>query len=197
MNIIKKAKLKSRSLEVELDEKIQIEESTITNEVIKKCVSLAHDDLLAALDNLKKHMVKICDFKKSELITTQTIEEFDGDLLPDYTITGFSIGGNEDSEGVTLIGNRKFDNGKVLNIVTPFTKYDADEYEFALELAADIQRCVYEVEEYLNGKCAAKQLEIPFDDGESMSYNISDSEAGETVPAAKIVKSRKKKEEAA
>ena len=193
MNTIKKAKLKSRSLEVELDEKVEVGEATVTNEVVKKCAALVSDDLIAAFDNLKKHMVKICDFKKSELITRENIEDYACLDLPEYSITGFSIGGNDEHEGVTLIGSRKFDSGKVLNIVTPFTKYDIDEYEFAMELASDIQRCVYEVEEYLNGKCAAKQMELAFDEEDK-------SDSGSEVILEKTAKPRKikaHKEEAA
>jgi hypothetical protein len=118
---------------------------------------------------LKVHMVKTCDFKKSELITRATIDDFDLNKLSEYRIKGFSIGGNDDSEGVVLIGSREFASGKVLNIVTPFIRYndEADPYEFAPELADAINAAVYEVEQYLwEDKYAIKQLEIPFDEEE-------------------------------
>lgn len=165
---VKKAKLKDRSLEVNLEETITTNGGgSVTNEILKKCNTLVHDDLVAAFDRLKIHMVKACDFKKSELITDDTIEDFDLSQLSDYRIKGFSIGGEDDNEGVVLIGSREFASGKVLNIITPFIRYadEVDPYEFAPELADAINAAVYEVEQYLfENKYAIKQLEIPFDE---------------------------------
>lgn len=165
---VKKAKLKDRSLEVNLEETITTPGGgSVTNEILKKCNTLVHDDLIAAFDRLKVHMVKACDFKKSELITPNSIEDFDLSLLSDYRIKGFSIGGEDDNEGVVLIGSREFASGKVLNIITPFIRYadEVDPYEFAPELADAINAAVYEVEQYLfEDKYAIKQLEIPFDE---------------------------------
>ena len=109
---IKKAKLKGRSLIIELEEHVEVEGAgSVTNEVTKSCGNLVHDDLLNAFDKLKVHMVKLCDFKKSELINSDTIENFDLELLKEYEITGFSLGGHDENEGVTLIGSRKFLSG--------------------------------------------------------------------------------------
>ncbi|MEA5110401.1 hypothetical protein SDC9_36999 [bioreactor metagenome] len=165
---VKKAKLKDRSLEVNLEETINTPGGgSVTNEILKKCNTLVHDDLIAAFDRLKVHMVKACDFKKSELITGESIENFDLSLLSDYRVKGFSIGGQDDNEGVVLIGSREFASGKILNIITPFIRYadEVDPYEFAPELADAINAAVYEVEQYLfENKYAIKQLEIPFDE---------------------------------
>lgn len=164
---VKKAKLKDRSLEVNLDETVNTNGGgSVTNEILKKCNTLVHDDLIAAFENLKVHMVKACDFKKSELISAETIEDFDINLLSDYHIKGFSIGGEDENEGVVLIGSREFASGKVLNIITPFIRFadEVDPYEFASELADAVNAAVYEVEQYLfEDKYAIKQLEIPFD----------------------------------
>jgi hypothetical protein len=166
--IVKKAKLKDRSLEVNLEETITTSGGgSVTNEILKKCNTLVHDDLIAAFDHLKIHMVKACDFKKSELIDRTTIDDFDLSFLSDYRIKGFSIGGADDNEGVVLIGSREFSSGKVLNIITPFIRYadEIDPYEFSCELADAINAAVYEVEQYLFAdKYAVKQLEIPFDE---------------------------------
>lgn len=173
--VIKKAKLKGRSLDVEIEEFIDVEGAgTVTNEVTKSCGNLVHDDLVNAFDNLKKHLVCICDMRGSDMLHQSNIEGFDLELLKEYNITGFSIGGNDENEGVTLIGNRKFVSGKVLNIITPFTKFqdENDPYKFASELVEDIEHCKYEVEEYLfNQKCAVKQLEMDFEG------DVSDNEA--------------------
>lgn len=165
---VKKAKLKDRTLEVNLEETINTPGGgSVTNEILKKCNTLVHDDLVAAFDRLKIHMVKACDFKKSELITDETIEDFDISQLSDYRIKGFSIGGEDDNEGVVLIGFREFPSGKVLNIITPFIRYadEVDPYDYAPQMADAINAAIYEVEQYLfNDKYAVKQLEIPFDE---------------------------------
>ncbi|KAF0190418.1 MAG: hypothetical protein FD166_3811 [Bacteroidetes bacterium] len=175
---VKKAKLKDRSLEVNLDETIITTSGggSVTNEILKKCNTLVHDDLLAAFDRLKIHMVKACDFKKSELITPESIESLDLSLLSDYHIKGFSIGGDDESEGVVLIGSREFSSGKVLNIITPFIRYaeEVDPYEFSAELADAVNAAVYEVEQYLfEDKYAIKQLEIPFDEEEHQNQEAA------------------------
>ncbi|MDP3452278.1 MAG: hypothetical protein Q8R90_04925 [Bacteroidales bacterium] len=164
---IRKAKLKSRSLEVELNETIETEGGPVTNEIIMKCAGLAHDDLKKAFDRLTLHMVMICDLRKSELISVETFESDEAlKQFEDYSVTGFSIGGEEEHEGLVIFGSRKFPSGKVLNITTPFTKFsdDNDPYVFEAELYNDIQACLYEVEQYLEGKFAIKQLELPFDE---------------------------------
>ncbi len=163
---IKKAKIKGRSLEVELTESIDNGNGPITNEVVLKCTGLAHDDLLARFDRLKVHLVKICDMKKAETITAENIENFDLKSLDDYEVKGISIGGDDEHEGVVIIGAREFESGKVLNLVSPFTKFTDEHapYEFESDLYNDVQACIYEVELYLEGKYLIKQLELPFDE---------------------------------
>ena len=78
----------------------------------------------------------------------------DDDVWKDFTVTGFSIGGSGDNEGVTLIGQKKLSTEKILNITTPFEKWEGSEYSFISELADAIESCKHEVEQYLNGKMA-------------------------------------------
>lgn len=163
---IRKAKLKSRSLEVELNDTFETEGGPITNEVIMKCAGLVHDDLRTAFSRLALHMIVICDLRKAEMINNETFEKDDLSDFEDYTVTGFSIGGEDENEGAVIIGSRKFKSGKVLNITTPFTKFSDENnpYEFEDALYNDLQACIYEVELYLDGKYAVKQLELPFDE---------------------------------
>jgi hypothetical protein len=163
---IKKAKIKGRSLEVELTETIHTDNGPVTNEVVLKCTGLVHDDLLARFDRMKVHLVKICDLRKADTITDGSIENYDLSILDDYEVKGISIGGEEEHEGVVIIGARKFESGKVLNLVSPFTKFTDEHapYEFESDLYNDVQACIYEVELYLEGKYLIKQLELPFDE---------------------------------
>ena len=206
---VTKVKIKDRSLTVDMDETVSGADYSFTNEVTKKCASLAHDDLIKALTRLIPHMIKICDFKFSENINEDNISE-DGILefqeIKNYEITGFSIGGVDNNEGVTLIGQRKFDSGKVLNIVTPFIKYTDEDYKFGDELASVIEGCIYEVEQYLFGdKFAVKQLEMDFNKSSeseatvTISDNYGNSTTLEVDKKGKLKKSKKIKvtEEAA
>ena len=162
---IKKVKIKDRSLTVDMNEIVTGENGSFTNEVTKKCANLAHDDLLKSFDGLVPHLISICDFKGSEDINRENIEVGMSDIFSDYEVTGFSIGGADEKEGVVLIAQRSFPSGKVLNIVTPFTQYLDEDYEFGSELSAAIENCLFETKEYLfNDKFCFKQLEMDFND---------------------------------
>lgn len=188
---IRKVKLTSgRTLEVELVEKLT--DGSARN-IVLKCDQLAHDDLVATFDKLKIHLVKICDLYEGRDIDPESFNpEKD---LGKFKVTSFSIGGNDDSLGVTLTGQKRFDSGKVLNLNTPFTPYndEIDPYEFAAELSLSIQGCIYEANEYLfNEKYAVKQLDLPFDQetGENSDGIIESA----TAIINKPKKTRKKKE---
>jgi hypothetical protein len=166
---IKKAKIKGMTLEVEMEEIIYPENaSPITNDVIKKSDQLIHEDLRAAFNRLRPHLVLICDQKEDIIIklhqgTGGNLEDQELiDSLTDIGITGYVISGENEHAGVTLIGQKKTDLG-TLNLISPFTKYISD-YQNGNELASIIEACNYEVECYLfEGKCCIKQMELPFD----------------------------------
>lgn len=174
---IRKAKLKLSSLEVELTETHDTDGGPVTNEITMKCAGLVHDDLKKAFSKLPLHLIKICDLRKAELINAETFDMTDLSEFDDYTVTGFSIGGEDEHEGAVIIGSRKFPSGKVLNITTPFTKFSDENhpYEHEDELYNDIQACIYEVELYLEGKYAIKQLELPFDEVEALEEQETDA----------------------
>ena len=201
---VTKVKIKDRSLTVDMNETISGNDYSFTNEVTKKCASLVHDDLIIALKSLVPHLIKICDFKGSDDINKDNIEYGLSEIFLGYEITGFSIGGVDDNEGVTLIGQRKFDSGKVLNIVTPFIKYTDEDYKFGDELASVIEGCIYEVEQYLFGdKFAVKQLEMDFNEKNeseatvTISDNDGNSATLEVDKKGKLKKSKKVAEEVA
>lgn len=165
---IKKAKVKSnRTLEVEF---IEFKDDGSQNLHTIKGNQLAHDDLLKTFANLVFHLLFICDLKESSIDTKH--EGFDPENYPNLKVNQFSIGGDSDSEGVTIVGSKKINN-KILNLTAPFQKYDDEEYNHCAELAEDLQACMYEVREYLfNGKYALKQEEISFEDDEKTGAEI-------------------------
>jgi len=136
---VKKAKLKDIALEVEYHE--TLEDSS--NKAKKDCTAPVHDDLKQAfkrMDNLLKGITEQPDESNVECL-------------------GFTIGGNED--GAVLIGFRDLDSGSILNLTSPFTRFeDNGELEHAIAIAKQ------EVLLYLFEKKHApeKQLGIEFPD---------------------------------
>jgi hypothetical protein len=161
---IKKARLKDRTLEVGMTETVRLnDDSTTYNEVTKKCDALVHDDMLNAFRKLVPHAAVICDLKEADRV--KITDELNGDDITNMSVTGFTVSGTDENEGCVLIA-RKETGKRVLNLITPFIKYsDTDEYRYGSELSDVINACVHEVHEYLNGKCAVKQLSL-FDEAE-------------------------------
>ncbi|MFZ4413209.1 MAG: hypothetical protein ACOYOV_09025 [Bacteroidales bacterium] len=171
---IKKVKIKDRTLTVDMNEIVSNENGTVTNEVTKKCAYLAHDDLLLAFKGMIPHLIKICDFKGSENIFEDNIANFEA--FPEYSITGISIGGSGEYEGVTIVAQREFPSGKVLNIVTPFQTFSDIDYPLGDELSLAVEACISEVHSYLfDNKFAEKQMEMDFG-GMDEEASVTDAE---------------------
>lgn len=141
------------SKDEEGNEKANVFDYTVT------CRNEVHEDLVNALQNLRPHVLAITESfePKSDLA------EIPEQMLDKIEVTGISIGGSDEHLGVTIIAKRKLKHGKILNLTTPFQKYEDENmpYEFAGELYADVEQLVDEVQQYLNGKYApSKQLEL-------------------------------------
>ncbi len=136
---IKKAKLKGRRLTLDYFRSVEGGSDTIS----VKCANQVHPDLLAAMDKLIPHFILLCELPEStslaiELIARQ-MDEIDVSEFPKIQVTGFSIGGDDEDEGLTIIGSRLLEKGKTLNINSPFTKYDVEDYQYADELNLAVQ----------------------------------------------------------
>ena len=145
--------------------------------------NLFHKDLEAALDALVPHLAFLCEQKEADDKTF--IEDIPEEIHNVLEVSGYSIGGTDEDEGVTLIGKRFLKSKKVLNLSAPFTKFnnENEEYANAFELQQAIEACNYEVEQYLTAKkWAIVQQELPFDDsetGEVKADEIPDAPFGE------------------
>lgn len=131
-----------------------IDQHYVTNESAEVLHFLPHEDLTNAIAACVPYLAHLCEF-------VDNIEEEQD--LSKFTVTGFSIGGDGDHEGVVLVGQRKLRGNRVLNLVSPFTKWDSehDPYEYGGDLAFAIRNIQEELEEYINGKCApAVQLSL-------------------------------------
>lgn len=198
---IKKAKLKNRSLEIEYNETktfINPEGEPIESkrELSAKCYDICHDSLVAAFDRLRVHVALIADLRESFKVeeafgTGVHISAFDPEELKNIQITGFVVVGNSDdgSEGAMIICQKMTGTG-VLNITTPTVKFEDPDYAYGSELGEAIDNCIYEVQEYMDGKVAVKQLDINFAEGFDAEVSID----GVSVTSKK--KGKKKKIEA-
>lgn len=138
---IKKVKITSQqTLDVVLIEHV---ENDVQNENSKKCGNLVHEDMRLAFKALSGHLALLCDTR--EAVDLDLNDDEHAAKVDKLFVTGFSIGGSDDAEGVTLIGGKKLANGKVLNLVAPFQKYEDDEYPYAEALFNDVRLCLDEV----------------------------------------------------
>lgn len=176
-NEILKVSVKNDRCEITFKESFT--EANYSNEVSKKCSQIVHADLKAALERLKMHLVVVCEQPEAGLIDFESIHQSTLEQFDNYIVTGYTIGGSDESAGVTIIGQKLLKSGSVLNLISPFIKFeDMEAYAFAGELFADIQGCNWEVSEYLFGeKWGIKQQEFDFDapeEAQDIQMTISD-----------------------
>ncbi|MCE8465860.1 hypothetical protein J8871_12190 [Bacteroides nordii] len=141
--------------------------------------NLVHKDMKAAFDDLIPHLAFLCEQKEAD--GKESLDELSEDIFSTFEVSGYSIGGTDESEGVTLVGKRFLKTKKVLNLIAPFTMFnnENEEYEHAFDLQQAIEACKYEVEQYLTAKkWAVVQQELPFD--ENTPGDISPDTVDET-----------------
>jgi hypothetical protein len=181
---VQKVKAKNGQLTVDYTEFYQ--DANYKNEVAKTSEQYIHQDLKYALGLLKPHVASICEMKEAAAVNVENPSDEDLNVTLDkIIITGYSKGGSDDSAGACIIAQRILKTGQVLNITTPFTKFNdetGDGYSHGEALQSVIKRCDYEVDAYLfEGKCGFKQLTFDFD--------------GETTEPEKPKKRGRKKKE--
>lgn len=155
---IHKIKIKDGCAIVDYDE---VSEEGKVTEVTKKCPYLVTDDFKNALDRFKAHLAKICDLKEAGWISDEDLS-YEKETLETIKVTGIVISGSDESEGVVIIGQKEI-GSKVLNLVSPFTKFtdDHEPYPHEHQLYEDAIHACYEAELYLfENKVAVQQLEL-------------------------------------
>lgn len=148
---IKKVKLLKEGEKLELEYQ-ETGEMDATNDKI--CLTPVHKDLKDAVSGLAVHLAILTDYipeKKAK--DTEEIEKF--------VCTGYSIGGKEDQEGVTITGYRKTKRGGTVTLNTPFLRFEqSDESQYMLigDIESKIETIEGEVRQYLfEGKRAPEQ----------------------------------------
>ena len=122
--------------------------------------NLVTNDLINAFKALVPHMAFLCEQK-------EFLEDMPENIDSILEVTGYTVGGDGDSRGVTLTGKRFLKSNKVLNLNAPFTKFtdENEDYAFQFELEQAIESCSYEVNEYIfNKKWKVVQQELPFEE---------------------------------
>ena len=108
--------------------------------------NLVTKDLLQTFNALVPHITFLCE--QREAYRLERMDELPNEIYTNLDVTGFSVGGSADSEGVTLIGKRFLGTKKVLNLCAPFTMFESEneEYTYAFELKEAIEACSLEGE---------------------------------------------------
>lgn len=187
------------SIEVTYNEYLEVNEAPVSNEVVKKCNMIVHQDFINALNGLKIHFALLCDLREvSKFPEKYDVDKFDHEqFLDKIVITGITLGGDDNNAGIVIIGQKELPGGGILNLVTPFTRFESD-YVWCVELEEAVKGVCYEAEEYLNGKWGVRQLELDFADeyeenGEPLGKFENLPESIESVEQPKK-RGRKKKE---
>lgn len=208
--IIKKARLKGSRLNLDYEQPVVNGKDVIS----AKCANKVHPDLVTAFEKLIPHMILLCELPESDDLIDRLINRDINDCtegFPKIEVTGFSIGGDSDEAGVTIIGSRMIgNNGKTLNLISPFQKYDEEEYGYAGQLKIAVDLIVTEITQFLDGKVAEVQLDLfqastesgddPFAQGaeiEGMEEHEQAAEGAQITEPAKRGRKKKNLEPAA
>ena len=173
MNVeIKKAKIKNRLF---LSYEYVVSENNIKRDCKDSSDAPIHEDLQAAFDALIPHFVLLCEEEKVDSVDEAEVER----LSVGYNVTGIAIGGSDDTEGVTISGNKILQSGKAVGFNTPFQKFSDDEYyNFCEELYNSVEHLKSEVLEYMDGKQGSRAVvgTLDFDDEEEEAFALNSND---------------------
>jgi hypothetical protein len=152
ISIIKVKLIKKESLDISYTE-------SDSTEVAESHKTPVHQDLKNALQALAPHLACIVEYiGKTSILNKELVENF--------TVTGYSIGGDEDDRGVVITGYRTLKSGKTVTLNTPFTRFEElpeTAYYFISDVREKIDAIETEVLAYLDGsKIGATQPQLPF-----------------------------------
>ena len=158
--IIKNVKVKKDKVIANYVEEIEVEDRYVNVRHKIESDHLPHPDFVNAMEVLKPHFAIICDCVK-----TSDLDKVKPDDLKVLKITGFSLSGQDEAEGVVLKGMKRAKNGQFYAFNSPLIHFQtSDEYKGAGELYADVQTAVEEFKQYLGGKHGDPlQTEIDFE----------------------------------
>lgn len=160
----KKIKLDGNTgfLELAYTERVKMGDTITENDMGGTFKRAVHADLRAALDAFIPHLLLITEVKEAVEFEGVDLDVFDKTGVPGctpYAVTGIAIGGEDEHQGVTIIGRKTLRNKKVLNIIAPFTKFQGSEGEPRYAMADELWSAYIALEKEVglfldHGKCA-------------------------------------------
>ena len=163
-------------------------EANYTNKVTKNCDQIVHSELKEIFNHLKLHLVVLCEQPEAEKIykSSFTSPGF-VETLNNYFITGYANDSNDGVPGITIMGGKLLQSGKIVDLKI-FTPFGDEEYKFSEELQIDAAACDAEVEAYLfEEKWGIKQERLDFD-SDIPDEAVTDAEE---LPAEEVKPKRK------
>lgn len=155
--------LKGDVIKINYIKKTEDGQTATCEEEYKKAAPLP--SLRVALSNLSIHAAILAEFIAVKEVSD--IAAPDHPELEKFSVSGFSIAGGEEMEGVILTGQKTLSNGKALIFNTPLSRF-ADEsdnkYAFADDLLESVQTAQLEMKKYLEGSHATDpqlKLDLP------------------------------------
>lgn len=172
---IKKIKVDGNTgfLELAFTERVKMGDAITENDMGGTFKRVVHADLRAALDAFIPHLLLITEVKEAVEFEGVDLDVFDKFGVPGcapYTVTGIAIGGEDEHQGVTIIGRKALRNRKVLNIIAPFTKFQGIEGEPRYAMADELWSAYIALEKEVglfldHGKCAPDpQMAMDFEE---------------------------------
>lgn len=157
---IKKAKVKNAIfLAYEYVEKTENYE----NKISTASDAPIHEDLRNAFDALIPHFALLTE-EVSKAEVNEAIQYGDKpECLDKFSVSGFTLAGTGDTEGVVISGHKSLESGKVVNFNTPFQLFDDEDYDYSEELVKSIESLKNEVFQYMEGKQAPRMQVGSFD----------------------------------
>lgn len=143
-------------------------------------------ELFVAFKKLTAHAMVIFEHSKSQKIDEKYLKT--GKIIDDpdfdkYTVTKFTLKGDDDETSITLTVKKRLHEGRKTSFDLPSVKlYQGSKYEFSGNLDDDFQDCLAEITKYLNGEYRENnQLKLNLD-GNGDPYGVGvDSEEEEEV----------------
>lgn len=149
IKIIKAKILKGDKVEVDYQ---KTESDLSFTEINEKHNSAPHKDLTKAFAAIAVHAALLSEFISVNEIAD--IEEPEHPKLKDFTVSGFTVVGDEEEEGVIITGLKTLRSGKMMMFNTPLTRYnDASDnrYDYLDDLQKVVNLARKEVKRYLEG----------------------------------------------
>lgn len=136
------------------------------------------DDLIHAFGKLRAHLAIIDDVFKHSDIEIEDIDSYHAhDLTNLYVVTGIKITGGATNECVILKGSKHVSCAGRIDLTTPKISLDeSSSYHWHNELKAAVDKVLYEVALYKEGKCTNAEQEA-----DATQLTISDQLKDTTV----------------